>query len=134
MFRVEREGKLMDTSIEVARIIGPLLIVNAVGMLAGGKSYRAMAEEFVRSRALIYLAGFLAMFIGLEVVNAWKPGWPIALTVVGWLFVVGGAIRMLLPDRVMAMGTTMLDKKPELMTISAIVQLLLGLSVLLQSM
>lgn len=120
----------MDTSIHVARIIGPLLIVTSLGVLLGGKSYRLMTQEFLSSRALIYLSGFVTLLIGLETIVAWKPDWPIVLSVVGGLFVVGGALRMLMPERVAKMGMAMLGKSPWLMTASAIVQFLLGLGLL----
>ncbi|MDI1446881.1 hypothetical protein [Polyangium sp. 6x1] len=117
----------MDTSIYIARLIGPLLLVTGASVLFGGKSYRAMAKEFLGSRALIYLSGFMTLLIGLGIVNAWRSGWPIGLTILGWLFVVGGALRILSPERIVQMGTTMLDKRPGLMTGAGIVQLLVGL-------
>ncbi len=120
----------MDASIYIARIIGPLLIVNSIGMLAGGKAYRAIAQEFLQNRALIYLAGFMTLLIGLAIVNAWTPGWPIALTAIGWLFVFGGVFRMLMPERMAQFGTEMLDKNPWLMAAAGIVHLLSGLAVM----
>jgi uncharacterized membrane protein HdeD (DUF308 family) len=119
----------MDASIYIARIIGPLLIVNSIGVLVGGKAYRAMAQEFLKSRALIYLTGFITLLIGLAIVNARTTGWPVALTAIGWLFVFGGGFRMLMPDRIAQFGTEMLDKTPWLMVAAGIVQLLIGLAV-----
>lgn len=115
----------MNTSIYIARMIGPLLMVSGLAVLVGGKSYRAMAQEFLASRALIYVTGFMTLIIGLGIVNAWRPGWPIGLTVLGGLFVVGGALRMLFPERIKEMGAAMLDK-PGLMMGAGMLQLLIG--------
>lgn len=120
----------MDASIYMARVIGSLLIVSGVGALLFGNNLRAVAKEFVNCRALVYLAGFMTLLIGLGVVNAWKPGWPVALTGIGWLFVVSGTLRMLFTDRVMQYGKAMLDNKPWLMSVSGIVQFLMGLSLM----
>ncbi|MDC3961720.1 hypothetical protein [Polyangium jinanense] len=117
----------MDSSIYIARLIGPLLLMSGASALFGGKSYRAMVKEFLGSRALIYLSGFMTLLIGLGIVNAWRSGWPIGLTIIGWLFVIGGALRMLFPERLVQVGTAMLDKRPGLLTGAGIVLLLLGL-------
>ena len=44
----------MSTSVFLAKLIGPILIVIGVGMLVNARVYRALAEEFLRSHALIY--------------------------------------------------------------------------------
>ena len=56
-----------------------------------------MAEEFLRSRALIYLSGLLTMTAGLAIVlahNVWARDWPVLITVLGWLATIGGAVRI----------------------------------------
>lgn len=118
----------MDAAIHIAKMMGPLLVVNAIGMFLFTKSYRATAEEFLNSRALIYLAGFMTMLIGLGIVNAWTPSFPIAVTIVGWMFTIGGAMRMLAPERSMKIGLDMLNEKPWLLSVSAAIQLMLGLA------
>ena len=60
-----------------------------------------MAEEFLRSRALIYLSGLLIMTAGLAIVlthNVWAADWPVLITLLGWLAVIGGALRILTPQ------------------------------------
>lgn len=119
----------MDTSIYLARLIGPLLLVSAAGPLMGGRTYRAMVEEFLASRALIYLAGFMTLLLGVGIVNVhnvWTLGWPLLLTILGWLFVVSGVFRMLLPDTVREAGTAVLAR-PGVLTAAGIAYLLLGL-------
>ena len=56
-----------------------------------------MAEEFLRSRALIYLSGLLTMTAGLAIVlthNVWVADWPVLITMLGWLATIGGAVRI----------------------------------------
>lgn len=116
----------MDTAAYIARMIGPLLVLNSVAVLLQGNGYRAMAQEFLGSRALVYLTGFMTLVLGLGIVNAWKPDWPLVLTLIGWLFVVGGAFRMLFTERAIAIGKAMLDRMPLIMT-AGIIQLVVGL-------
>ena len=54
----------MSNSIFLAKLIGPTLLVIGLGMVINGAAYRTMAEEFLRSRALIYIAGLLALRAG----------------------------------------------------------------------
>ena len=58
----------MTTSTYLARLIGPVLLVAAVGALLNREAYKAMAQEFLRSPALIYLSGVLTMLAGVAVV------------------------------------------------------------------
>ena len=67
----------MTTSLFIARLVGPVLVVISVGMLANGAQYRAIVDGFLKSPALIYLAGFLGLLGGLAIVNvhnSWARG------------------------------------------------------------
>ncbi len=119
----------MDTSLFLARLIGPILVVLAIGLLVRQDSWRAMASDFISSRPLVFLTGFLTLLGGLALVNThnvWEPGWPLIITIFGWLAVIGGTARMLFPETVMGMGKKMLDSKAYL-TGGGVVEGLLGL-------
>ena len=119
----------MDTSLFLARLIGPLLVVLAIGLLVRQDSWRSMAKEFITNRPLVVLTGFLTLLGGLALVNThnvWEAGWPVIITIFGWLAVIGGAARMLCPETVIGVGQKMLDSKSYL-TIGGVVEGLLGL-------
>jgi hypothetical protein len=118
----------MKTSQFIARLIGPVVAVVGIGMLANGAQYRAIVDGFLRSPALIYIAGFLGLLGGLAIVNvhnSWDRGWPLIITVFGWLAIVGGTVRMLAPQIVEAAGAAMIAQ-PWFVTTLAIVLLALG--------
>ena len=103
----------METSIFLARLIGPLFLVMGAGMAIGPQGYRDMAHEFLASRALIYIAGILAFVPGLAIVlthNVWVFDWRLIVTILGWLGLIGGAFRILFPTQVKAIGAAMLEK------------------------
>jgi hypothetical protein len=55
--------------------------------------------EAVKSPTLIYFSGLLALVPGLAIINmhtGWR-GWPVIITIIGWLLVIGGVIRLVLP-------------------------------------
>jgi uncharacterized membrane protein len=100
----------MQASRFLAQLIGPTFLVIGLGMLANRQGYRAMAHEFLQSRALIYLAGLLALVPGIAIVlahNVWVLDWRLIITIFGWLAVTGGVARVLFPQKVMAIGERM---------------------------
>src|SRR5437899_11662419 len=97
----------MPTSVFLAKLIGPVAIAIAVGVLANAAVYRKLSEEFLASHALIYLAGILGMTAGVAVVlshNVWAADWRVLITLLGWLAAVGGAVRIVLPQQAESMG------------------------------
>ena len=114
----------MPTSLYLAKLIGPTLLVIGLGMLINRDGYRDMAREFLGSRALIYLAGILAFVPGLAMVlahNVWAADWRIVITILGWLALIGGAFRILFPQE----GTRVIAN-PNTMLIGGVVTLVLG--------
>jgi uncharacterized protein YjeT (DUF2065 family) len=119
----------METSLFLAQLIGPVLIVIGVGLLLKKTEFREMATDFLSSRALIFVSGLLTLVTGLAIVlthNVWEFNWPVIITILGWLSVFGGVFRILFPDSVQSVGTSMLDK-PATMTVSGAIQIVLGL-------
>ncbi len=120
----------MRISVTLARLMGPLFLVMGAGMLLNGDIYRAMAEEFVHSHALIYFSGVLALLAGLAIVNAhnvWALEWRVVITLFGWLALLGGVVRIVAPQFVAAIGTAMLSSAALPLTASIIVLALGGL-------
>jgi len=90
---------MMQSARFIARLIGPLYLAIGVGILLNGAFYSALVKEAVKSPTLIYFSGLLALVPGLAIINvhsSWR-GWPVIVTIIGWLLVVGGVIRLVLP-------------------------------------
>lgn len=90
----------MATSKTIAGLIGPTLFAIAVALLLNRNSLPALAEQIARDPALIFVSGVLLFVVGLAIVrvhNRWKRGWPVLVTLLGWLALVGGLTRMLFP-------------------------------------
>ena len=100
----------MDTSLLIARFLGPVLLAAAILLVARPRVALEMAQDFLQSPALIFLSGVLAMVAGLAIVttHAVWTGWPILITLFGWALTLGGAVRMIAPDIVTRIGAAML--------------------------
>jgi hypothetical protein len=104
----------METSFFLAQLIGPSAILIGAGILIAPRDYRRVGEEFLASRALIYLAGLLAFVPGLAIVlshNVWALDWRLIITLFGWLATLGGVFRILFPRQVVAIGSRMLARE-----------------------
>ena len=84
----------------IARLVGPVFVVVGVGVMANRSLYVEMIADAVRVPILIYLSGLLTLSAGIAMLNgyrAWTLDWRVIVTVLGWLFVIGGIIRIVLP-------------------------------------
>jgi hypothetical protein len=104
----------MQTSILIAKLIGPIVLVAAIVMLANTRDLQELARGFLEDRPLIYLSGILALLAGLAIVNThnvWTLDWPVIITIIGWASIVGGIARMALPKVVASVGGAMLQNR-----------------------
>lgn len=92
----------METSILLARIIGPLFILVGLGTLINTNHYQAMLRQFLGRSDLYYFSGALAFIIGSLMVsfhNIWVADWRVVITIIGWFSILKGVIRILFPGR-----------------------------------
>src|SRR6266446_8766992 len=118
----------MSTSVFIARLIGPVMLVIGLAVFANQRAFRAMAEEFLASRALLFLSGLLIMPVGLAIVlthNIWAADGRVMITLFGWLNLIGGALRLFAPVYVMQTGRAML-KRPHFIPVAAAIWVVAG--------
>jgi hypothetical protein len=98
----------MQTSIFLAKLIGPALLMVGIGVLMHRAHYRAVAAEVVGSRALFYMISVIGLVAGLAIVlvhNVWTLDWRVLITLFGWINVVRSALSLLLPTPAMALAS-----------------------------
>ncbi len=118
----------MTTSIYLAKLMGPVFLVVGLGLLLNAKTYRKLAEEFVESSALIYVSGVLLMLGGTALLlahNVWTLNWPFLITALGWLAVIGGAVRIVVPQGSQEIGRDIVSSSIAL-TIACVIWLAIG--------
>ncbi len=92
----------MGSSKTIAALLGPTLIASAASIFLNLEAWPAMVEQAFRNPALIFASGYPLLVAGLAIVhfhNRWTGGWPVVVTVLGWLAVLGGHSRILFPTR-----------------------------------
>ena len=101
----------MQTSIYLAKLIGPIVAVAGLGFLLNREAFVRFASEFINNTGFIMMSGFPALLAGLAIVNAhnvWVAGWPVIITLLGWAAVVGGIMRITMPGVVANVANAML--------------------------
>jgi hypothetical protein len=117
----------MQTSIFLARLLGPLLLLTGAGIVLNPKSFRTIAGEVVRSVTLVYLFGFMDLAAGLAIVlthNVWAASWRVLITLIGWLLLIRGAVRIVAPEIVMGYAAKVIRNKQVIPSAGAIVGVL----------
>ena len=97
----------MATSIFLAKLIGPLALTLGLGVLLNREAVRAVLEQFISNRAILFLAGLITFPAGLAIIlvhNVWVADWPVIITIVGWLTAFSGAIRIVAPQGAIRYG------------------------------
>ena len=118
----------MQTSIYLAKLMGPVIAVAGIGFLLNRQAFMDMARDFLESTGMIMMSGFLALVMGLAIVNAhniWVADWPVIITVFGWMAVLGGVMRITMPDVVRSIAERMLSMTT-FITIEGIILIALG--------
>jgi uncharacterized membrane protein YidH (DUF202 family) len=104
------------------------MALTGISLLVNEAAFRKMSTEFLRSPALIFFSGMILMPAGLAVVlshNVWVLDWPLIITLLGWIAVISGALRVFAPERALKIGKKAIARK-EYLTAAAAVWLVIG--------
>ena len=119
----------MSTSKIIAALLGPTLVATAAMVLLNLDAMPVIVDELSKSPMLIVLAGYAAFVPGLAIVyfhNRWTGGWPVLITLVGWLSLVIGLIRMVFPMQLAAIMAKSAPALLNMMPAVAAIFLLIG--------
>jgi hypothetical protein len=118
----------VSAPVYIARLAGPILVTIGIGVLLNLQHYIALIGEAVRSPMQIYVAGLLALAGGLAILNAyraWTADWRVVVTVLGWLMVIGGLFRIVLPRLTAGLATAIYSGSVA-MTVVGVIVLIVG--------
>jgi len=92
----------MDTSRLIASLAGPTLVALGVTEAMNMHIFEAQTAP------VVYLNGLVVFVAGLSLVrfhNVWVLGWPLLITLMGWILLAAGMFRMALPEAQQATAT-----------------------------
>lgn len=123
----------MDT-LFLATVIGWYFVITSLFLLFRYEHAKSIASDIMDQPGLLLVLAIFTLIIGLLMVashNIWVMAWPVVVTVISWIVLVSGLIRLFFTDAVVKIGRSFLDH-PMRMRITAVVTLLIGLFLLYQ--
>jgi len=118
----------MPAATFIARLVGPLFAALGLGLLLNATFYAAAVGEGAHSPVLIAIAGMATLVAGLAILNAyraWTADWRVLVTVIGWIFIIAGLIRLILPTLAETLAPAVYSGPAALM-VAGVVVLIVG--------
>jgi len=118
----------MPAATLIARLIGPVFAVTGLGMLLNARFYAAAVAEGAHSPVLIAISGIATLLGGVAILNAhraWTADWRVLVTIIGWLFIIAGIIRLVLP-RIAETVAPAVYSGPAALMVAGVVVLVIG--------
>lgn len=122
----------MDLTLFLAKVIGWYFVIISLYMLCCQQAVKAIVTDILGQRALMFFIAILTVILGLLLVlshNIWILGWPVIITVIAWMVLLGGIFRLINPESLTRIAQWWL-RNPAYLIIAAVVYLLIGLYLL----
>jgi len=90
----------MELSILIAKIISIIYISAGIGVLIGTINFNNIITDLKNSAALTYIAGSIGIILGMILIeyhNIWVKNWTVLITIISWLFLIGGVTIVIIP-------------------------------------
>jgi len=118
---------MIQSSIIIAKILGPYMAIVCLAMLFNKNSVKRLYAIFANEGAII-LGGTFSLLSGILIIhfhNIWLFGWPLIITIFGWLAFLKGLFLLFFPSKTLKMILNINDSK--FTGIGLVVGLILGL-------
>jgi len=90
----------MELSILIAKVISVIYISAGIAVLIGTVNINVIAEDLKKSSALTFVCGCVGIIAGVLLINyhnIWVNNWQVLITIMSWLFLIGGVVIVLFP-------------------------------------
>lgn len=118
----------MATSIFIAKILGMMYIVVALGLLLNRPYYQKALDEMIKDSGVMYISGYIGVVLGTVLIllhNTWAANWTTIISIFAWIIFAKGAWILLSPTSMGTFSKKILNNNG-LFTAAAVVALLLG--------
>ena len=122
----------MNKSIFLGKVIGWYLVIMSLALLLREHEMHAIMTGFMSQPTLLFFVAAFTLILGLLLVvshNVWVKGWPVVITVIAWLTLIGGVVRLFAPEYLIQ-GAQWWLKSPHYLVCAAVVYLIVGVFLL----
>ena len=93
----------MNSSIYIAKLLGPVLLVVATGIIFNRKFYKKVLEDYCKNAALVFFTSIAPLVVGTIIVlhhNIWVANWTVIITIFGWGGIIKGIWLLVFPNTI----------------------------------
>jgi hypothetical protein len=104
---------LSSLSAFFAQVIGFYLIFMCISMLLQPQRFKKIMTDLLGHSASLFICGAMNILFGLIILvphNIWVTGWPVLVTIIGWLTLAKGAITFFFPEKYLKLAKNLMDK------------------------
>lgn len=94
----------MVTSLFLAQLLGVYMLIVGLILLFRRETLMKAVGKMVSNPSVVYIIALLELAAGLALVlghNVWVWGWPVIITLVGWLMTLEAVFYLVLPKKVL---------------------------------
>ncbi len=91
----------MDTSVLLARIIGPYMLIATIGLYANRNACDRLFDDLRDQPLLLMVIGAFTLILGLLMLqfhNVWALDWRVLITLIGWIMLIKGTLAIIAPQ------------------------------------
>lgn len=91
----------MDITIFLAKILGWYLIITSLFTLSRPDTVKGFIKDYAAQPALRFFVATFTLILGLILVmlhNYWVMAWPVIITILAWLTLLAGIVRIFAPE------------------------------------
>ena len=104
----------MDISIFLAKALGLYLVIVGAGMLINSEKFKQMLLPILKDPGMVLFTGFFALVVGIPMVvvhNLWVMDWRLIITLLAWLTLLKGVVRMFFPEFIINQTSIWIENK-----------------------
>ena len=118
----------METSLQLAQIIGPFFIIVWLSMLFNWKNLSKIFLELLESKAMSWTLSFFMIILWLIMItihNIWIKDWTVIITILWWIILVKWSFIMLFPNFMLNLSKFFLEKCKNIFYVAWILRILI---------
>lgn len=112
------------TYIHFAKLFGIVSTILALGVLFNLDNAKKMANDLLDSGAGFVVSGVLPVIFGGWIVathNVWVQGWPVVVTLIGWIMLLEGMVRLIFVKTWTSIVARHIDRVPVLFSLFGLI-------------
>lgn len=119
-------------TIFLATVIGWYMVIISLFLLLRHEQVKSIVSDVVAQQGVFFMMTIITIILGLLMVtshNVWVTGWPVVVTLISWLVLSTGILRLVCAESAKKMASSFVEHSTSL-RIAGVIILVIGLFLL----